>query len=237
MTMIRHIATLLLLLTGAGNATGYAPFVATYEVWINGKPQGRSVMSLSREDDGRWQYEIRMEGTRGMARMVGALVDQTTLFELHEGRPRPLAASSYSKVLFKTTERSGQYDWRLGEARWSGDLKPERLGPVALRPGDLNSALLNFALVRDVEARPEIGRVLEYRMVDEGRVREYRYRIEGPESVEVGADPVETIRVSREADGRRVVVWVAPGLPVPARMLQEDKDDPGIDMRLLGIER
>lgn len=226
----------LLLLASPAVAAGYTPFTATYEVWINGKPQGESVMTLARNGSGQWQYDIRMKGTGGLARMLGARLDQSTTFELVDGRPRPLATTSYSKVLFKTTERSGHYDWARGEARWSGDLKEHRLGPVELRPGDLNGALINLALVRDVGQRPEPGRELDYRMVEEGRVREYRYRIEDRETVTVGPRTLAALRVARESEQRRNVAWVVPELPVPARIVQEDDDGPDIDMRLLRVE-
>lgn len=232
----RIIATLGLLLASTIAHSAYAPFTATYEVWVNGKQQGRSVMTLARNSDGLWHYEIRMDGTQGMARMVGAQVDQSTTFELIDGRPRPVSATSLSKVMFKTTEREGRYDWNRAEARWSGDLKPARLGPVALEPGDLNGALINLALVQDVQARPEPGRTLDYRMVDEGRVRNYQYRIEDRESISIGDAAHQALRVARSSEDRRSVAWVVPGLPVPARILQEENGKPGLDMRLLQVE-
>ena len=236
MNRILTTLALLLLLFSAQASAALDPFIATYEVWVNGKLQGQSVTTLSRTDGGRWRYEVRMAGTRGMARFLGAEVDQTTTFELRDGRPRPLTATSYSKVMLKTTERSGEYDWSRGEARWSGDLKAERLGPVALEPGDLNGGLINLTLAQDVQARPHPGTVIDYRLVDEGRVRDYRYRVETHEPVSIGDSQRDALRVVRDAGNRRQIAWVVDGLPVPARVLEERDGKPRYDFRLLKVE-
>lgn len=234
--MIRFALALYLASIAGVAAANYAPFVATYEVWVNGKQQGESLMTLRRDRAGNWVYDVRMKGTSGLAKLLGAQVDQTTVFDLVDGRPRPLTTHSYSKVLLKDTEREGRYDWTLAEARWSGDLKPGRDGPVTLQAGDLNSALINLSLVRDVQAQPETGRVLDYRMVEEGKVRDYRYRILGTEAVAVGADSHQALRVERDKENGFQAAWVVPGLPVPARLLQEEEGKRGYDMRLLKVE-
>lgn len=234
--MIRLALALYLASIAGVAAANYAPFVATYEVWVNGKQQGESLMTLRRDQTGNWVYDVRMKGTSGLAKLLGAQVDQTTVFDLVDGRPRPLTTHSYSKVLLKDTEREGRYDWTLSEARWSGDLKPGRDGPVALQAGDLNSALINLSLVWDVQAQPETGRVLDYRMVEEGKVREYRYRIVGAEAIAVGSASHQALRVERDKENGFQAAWVVPGLPVPARLLQEEEGKRGYDMRLLKVD-
>ncbi|MDZ4350111.1 MAG: DUF3108 domain-containing protein [Xanthomonadaceae bacterium] len=230
------LALALLLPCAIAQAASFEPFKATYEVWVNGKRQGLSIMTLSRNGDGLWRYDIKMEGTQGMARFLGAEVDQTTTFEMHDGRPRPITATSFSKVMLKTIERSGHYDWQAGEARWEGDLKAHRLGPVSLSPGDLNSGLINLALAQDVQARPRLGEVIDYRLVDEGRVRDYQYRIESTEMISVGETEHSALRVARGNDERRQIAWIVAGLQLPARVLEENEGKPGFDLRLLKIE-
>ncbi len=234
------LLALLLLIAGgpcaAADWTLLKPFKATYEVWLNGKAQGLSVTTLSRNEDGTWRYDIQSEGTAGIARLVGAEADQTTLFDIHDDRPRPLSATSYSRVLLKTTERSGRYDWTIGEARWTGDLKPHRLGPIALQPGDLNTGLINLALVRDALHLDDQASTLDYRLVDEGRIRDYSYRFEANETVAVAGRPYSARRLIRGDAQRRQIAWVVADLPVPARIVDEREGKPGFDFRLLKVE-
>src|SRR3546814_5650356 len=77
-----------------------------------------------------------------------------------------------SSDLIKKTDKKATYDWDKGVATWSGDVKPERAGPVKLQPGDVDALLLNLELARDVQA----GEPLDYRMVDDGRVKSMTYK-------------------------------------------------------------
>ena len=75
-------------------------------------------------------------------------------------------------MVFKKSQKNASYDWSKGEARWSGDVKADRAGPVKLQDGDLDAMLLNLAIVRDVAA----GKPLNYRMVDNGVVRQQNHQ-------------------------------------------------------------
>ena len=52
------------------------------------------------------------------------------MFEDHDGQWRPLSGNDSSMLLVKKKNKSASYDWGRGEARWSGDVKPDRSGPV-----------------------------------------------------------------------------------------------------------
>src|SRR3546814_4404016 len=93
------------------------------------------------------------------------------LFEDRDGQWRPLSGTDSSLLLIKKTDKKATYDWDKGVATWSGDVKPERAGPVKLQPGDVDALLLNLELARDVQA----GEPLDYRMVDDGRVKSMTY--------------------------------------------------------------
>src|SRR5690606_13462818 len=127
--------------------------------------------------------------------------------------------------------RTARYDWDKREARWSGDVKPERAGPVALKDGDLDAMLVNLAIPRDLAA----GKPLHYRMVDNGRARELEYRVTGTDTVQVGGKPQEATRVSRRSGDREQIVWVVEGLPVPARILQREDGEDQMDLKLKSI--
>src|SRR5690606_16109317 len=133
--------------------------------------------------------------------------------------------SGLAAMLVKRKSVTAEYDWDKGEARWTGDVDADRAGPVKLRPGDLDGMLMNLVLVRDVAA----GRPLDYRLVEEGRVKRQRFEVAGKERIEVAGKPREATRVVRRDGKREIIAWIVDGLPVPARVLQRRDGKDHID--------
>ena len=91
------------------------------------------------------------------------------MFEDTSGQLASAVAAPIPRVLLiKQVEQERDLRLGQGEARWTGDVKPDRAGPVKLQAGDLDAMLLNLAIVRDVAA----GKPLNYRMVDDGRAKQ-----------------------------------------------------------------
>ena len=215
----------------AGPAQALEPFTATYEAWYQGSRAGDGVMRLAPAGDNRWTYSLDVKGTSGMAAITGADLSQRTTFEVVDGRWRPLAGSDSSKLLFKSTTRKATYDWRAGEARWTGDVKPERAGPVRLQAGDMDAMLLNLALARDVAA----GKSLNYRLVDNGRAKPHHYKVAGKERVTIEGQAREATKVVRTDGDKQTIAWIVEGLPVPARILQREDGKDQMDLRIKSI--
>ena len=208
------------------------PFTATYEAWYEGDRQGDGVMKLVPAGEGRWIYSLDVRGTSGMAAIAGADLSQSTTFEVVDGQWRPLSGSDSSKLLFKSSTRKATYDWNRGEARWSGDVKPERAGPVKLRTGALDAMLLNLALARDVAA----GKPLNYRLVDNGRAKDHVYKVVGTEQLQIDGKSHHAVKVQRTDGDRQTIAWIVKGLPVPARILQRDEGKDELDLRLKRVD-
>ena len=213
-------------------ALALEPFTATYEAWYEGSRQGDGVMRLVPAGNGRWTYSLDVRGTTGMAAIAGADLSQRTTFEVVDGRWRPLSGSDSSKLLFKSTTRNATYDWNRGEARWTGDVKPERAGPVKLQAGDMDAMLLNLALARDVAA----GKPLDYRLVENGRAKQHVYKAAGTEQVTVEGQQREAVKLVRTDDDKQTIVWIVKGLQVPVRILQRDEGQDKMDLRLKSID-
>ena len=156
---------------------------------------------------------------------------RTNPFATNGGAWRPLANDDTSSLLIKKNSRQATYDWSAREARWSGDVKADRAGPVALRDGDLDAMLVNLAIPRDVSA----GKALDYRMVDNGSARQLHYRVVGRETIQVGGKAQAATKVARASDGKEQIVWVVEGLPVPARILQRRDGKDEMDLKLRSI--
>ncbi|MDQ2702343.1 MAG: DUF3108 domain-containing protein [Pseudomonadota bacterium] len=208
---------------GAAKAPGLKPFNATYEVSYMGLG-GTATMALAPLEGDRWRYSLEIGS-------AVATLSQDTTFEANGGNWRPLSNNDTTSLLIKKNSRTARYDWGKREARWSGDVKPERAGPVALKDGDLDAMLVNLAIPRDLAA----GKPLHYRMVDNGRARDLEYTVAGTETVQVGGKPQQATKVSRRNGDKEQIVWVVEGLPVPARILQREDGEDEMDLKLKSI--
>jgi len=196
-------------------AAEITPFEADYRATFMGL-QASAKMSLTRaegeqaegEGAARWMYRLEIEG-------AGARLMQATLFEADGDDWRPLSShdsqrgeSGVALLLVKNRSTTSSWDWQLGEARWSGDIAPERSAPVPLQPGDLDAMLLNLVLVRQ------------------------RFQRAGTEEISVGGQTHRALKVRREDGNRSITAWVVEGVPVPVRILQQRKGKDHIDLRL-----
>lgn len=211
------------LMAAAAPAVALEPFTADYTASYMGM-QANGTMTLAREGADRWKYSLRI-------RNQVADLSQNTVFDQHQGKLRPLSSSDNSVALIKRKSVNANYDWKAAQATWSGDVKPERRGPVALQPGDMDALLINLAVARDLAQ----GKPLAYRMVDEGRVKPMRYDVAGKEQISVGGKTHQATKVVRRDDKRETIAWIVPEMPVPARILQRENGQDTIDLTLKAL--
>jgi len=195
-------------------------FTAQYQASALGM-QGEGQMVIAPQSDNRWQYSLTVRNQ---------LVDlsQKTVFDEQNGRLRPLSSSDSSRVLVKKKSVDTVYDWSKSQATWSGDIKPERAGPLKLQAGDMDALLVNLAIVRDVAA----GKPLRYRMVENGRAKAMVYQVMGKEKITVAGKSQEATKVSRTDGDKQMIVWIVPNMPVPARILQRENGQDSIDLTI-----
>jgi hypothetical protein len=206
------------------------PFSATYQVFHDGHELGQATLQLTHVDGARWRIDLGMQG-RGLARLTGLNLQQSTLFDTDGHAYRPLAQSTVKRAFFSSRKTVGVYDWTRGTATWTGDVKPGHAGPVALRDGDMSGLLIDLAVIRD--AAP--GRVLDYRFVDDGRVRDHHW-IVAPQTETMAAGDLayDAMRANRLQDGGDdTLIWVAAGVPTPIRILQREDGADSTDLRLI----
>lgn len=226
-----RIAMMLVLLTVSGVASALEPFVASYDAYREGKLAGSATMKVAQlGEPGRWQVDLGVRGTHGLARLSGLNIQQSTLFDVQGEQFRPLSQATTQSALFTGKKVVGVYDWRVPSAQWTGDVKKNRRAPVPLQAGDLSALLVNLAVIRD--AGP--GKQLQYRVVDFGKVRTYEYAVaEQTEIVAVDDLSYDAMRVSRTNGGNdETIFWVAQGVPTPVRILQREDGQDKLDLRL-----
>lgn len=212
-------------------ALALEPFVATYQAYNEGKLAGAATMRVVRTEGTRWRIDLGIRGTRGFARLAGLNIEQSTVFDAKDEQYRPLSQATVKHAVFTGKKISGVYDWQARSARWQGDVKKTRTAAVPLQDGDMSTLLLNLAVIRD--AQP--GKALGYRVVDNGRARDYRYAVAAQtEIVNVDDLSYDAMRVARSNGGNdETIFWVANGVPTPVRILQRENGQDALDLRLV----
>lgn len=210
-------------LLASASAWALEPFTAEYEASYMGM-QANGRMTLTQAGEGKWRYNLSIQNPL-------ANLSQTTVFQDVGGQWRPLSGTDSSKVLVKSSVKNAAYDWSRGVATWSGDVKPERAGPVKLQAGDMDALLVNLALVRDVLA----GKPLVYRLVENGKAKVMKYTVAGKEQITVGGKPQQATKVVNTSGERQTIAWVVDGMPVPARILQREKGSDAMDLRVHAV--
>lgn len=217
-----HLRAAALTFLGALSAPVLAveAFTADYQATAMGM-LGEGKVSITAQPNNRWQYALTIKNQ---------LVDlsQKTVFDEQKTWLRPLSSSDLSRLLVKKVAVNTNFDWNKKQATWTGDVKPERAGPVALKTGDMDALLVNMAIVRDLAA----GRPLTYRLVENGRVTPMTYEVAGKEQLTIGGQSREATKVVRTAGKKQTLVWIVPNMPVPARILQRQDGQDFIDLQL-----
>lgn len=222
-TCAKRIAAAVVFALACAPALAIKPFTADYQASYMGL-EANGQMTLAAAGSNRWKYTLNIRNTL-------AQLSQSTTFEDRNGEWRPLSGTDSSNLLIKKINKNATYDWARGEARWSGDVKPDRAGPLKLQAGDLDAMLLNLALARDVPA----GKPLNYRLVEDGRVKQLTYQVAGKEAITIDGKQQQATKVSRTDGNRETIAWVVDGLPVPARILQRKNGKDEIDLQIKSV--
>ena len=218
------LGTAMLALAASAPARAVKPFSADYTASYMGM-QGTGKMTIAPAGANRWKYSLNI-------RSNVAQLSQSTTFEDKGGQYRPLSATDSSLLLIKKSNKTATYDWAKGEARWSGDVKAERAGPVKLQSGDMDALLVNLAIARDAAA----GKPMNYRMVEDGRAKQLSWQVAGTETLTIGGASKQATKVSRTDGDKQTVVWVVEGIPVPARILQRKVGRDEIDLKIASLK-
>ncbi|ACA12624.1 DUF3108 domain-containing protein [Xylella fastidiosa subsp. multiplex] len=188
------------------------PFKIEYQASYMGL-QANSTMTLAMIDNNQWRYTLHIQN-----QLVN--LTQSTIFNEKNSTLRPLSNDDVATLLVKKRKIQAEYDWDTLQATWSGDIKADRRGPVALKEGDMDGLLINLAIVRDVQAGKQL---LNYRLVDGGKIKPMTYTVVGKEEITVNGKTQQATKVSRTDGDNEISAWIIPGLPIPARLVQKEK--------------
>ena len=203
---MKRFALLLLALClplAAANAATLEPFAASYSIRWGGMNAGTGTLRLDRiPGDNTWSYESRLQG-RGLFRLaLPSLQVSRSTFRIENGRVVPLTFTS------DDNNQKIHFDWTTGRVTGTVKGKPFDL---PTQPGLLDPQSVQVALMQELMSGRTPARFL---LVDEDRIKDYLYAVEGSEVIESVAGSHRTdIYSSRRPGSRKATYfWCAPEL-------------------------
>ncbi len=226
----------LLLVLPAAEAVDLTPHLQPrsdrYAVEWTGISLGEGTISLTPDGQGCYRYSST---TRPIAlvRWTYGSPREESFFCVNEGRVVPL----HFEYVNERRESDGfrlDFDWRLNE------VKALKNGVMTVR--DLPENAFDRFVIREAVRLWVIRHVAgaapaqaEFTLVDDDRMKAYRFAIAGAETVQTPAGSFETLRVDRTDDPRRPFhYWLAPSRDyVPVKLEHVKKGKVELRMTLL----
>lgn len=227
---VRRAALLLSLalpLATAG-AAELEPFKASYAIRWGGMSAGTGQLQLEKLPDGTWAYESRIQG-RGLFRLaLPSNQVSRSVFRIEDNRVVPISFTSGEK------NQDIRFDWAA--SRVSGTVDGKRFD-LPTQPGLLDTQSVQAALMHELMSGRTPSRFV---LVDEDRIKDYLYSVEGSEQLDSVAGSHRTdIYSSRRPGSRKATFfWCAPDLGyIPLKVERREGREVIFSMRLTSIER
>ncbi|MGD2138367.1 MAG: DUF3108 domain-containing protein [Gammaproteobacteria bacterium] len=208
-------------LLAAAAAAALPEFEASFELRRDSLRIGTTTLSLSRDDNGQYRYESR---TRPSSWTAWVLRDRR-----HESSRGHLDATGIRPLEYHYERRSGGrertarllFDWegmrvenQVDGSRWGMHIPAGTLDKLASQLGMI------LALQRGESD-------ITFKIADGGRLKEYRFRVLGKQTLEVPAGTFATVKLTRQRENSQYEthIWCAPALDYfPVRIRQRAAD-------------
>jgi hypothetical protein len=224
--MLRTGLTLTCLLLAAclGAAVHAAPlpdFSAGYELRFGSLRIGTSTVSLENGAGGSYVYESRSTPIKLVSWLYKENLHETSKGTLAGTGVRP-DSYQYLRSGGKERKEKLEFDWQamtvsnhVEDDHWEMDIPAGTLDKLA-------SQLAMMLALRDGETD------IAFNIADDGKLREYRFRVVGQETLTLPAGTFETVKITKLRDNkkRETFIWYAPALNyLPVRIWQREKDN------------
>ncbi len=201
----------LLLLLGINQKVVAEPkeFSAEYTGKFQGLPfKARALRKLRKLEDGTYRLT-------SSARAMFITVSEVSEFAMAGDRVVPIRYLYQRKGIGKNRDESALFNWLDLTVNYKDNI-------LDIQPGTLDKLLYQYQLREDVRrlmsrqaTRPGSESLdlplLSYQIPDDGRLKEYRFRITGQELLNTPLGDTPTVRVDRirEDDKRQTTLWLA----------------------------
>jgi hypothetical protein len=226
--MRRAIALGLLCLAGATTATGadLTPFKASYAFRYHGMSAGGGELRLQQLPEGRWSYESVIRARALL--LVRINRRSTSLFRIVDDKVVPDQFTS------DENDQQIRFDWASG--RVTGTVG-RRNFDLPTQPGLLDPQSVQVALMQELLSGRMPSRFV---LVDEDRIKDYRYAVEGSEVMEsaLGQHRVDIFSSRRPNSSKATYFWCAPDLGyIPLKVERRNGREVEWSMTLTSLER
>lgn len=208
------------LLLGTANAAAPTAFTATYKVLRGDSPMGNATITLHNDGNGQWTYRKSVQGTSGLAAMLGASVDETSRFRWKGDLPEALSYDYELHTGIKNKQRHLRVDWNSNRVSVDDGKRSET---YPARPGIVERNTLPLALGVALQAgKQQVKLAVAVRQ----EVQTQQFKVSGKEVVNVPAGSFEAERIDRTDADRGFSAWYAPErYPLPVKLSQHDGGD------------
>ena len=211
-----------------------APYTAHYEVRRNGSPMGEAVVVLKAAAGGRSEFTSSTSGSRGLAALVGANIEERSVLRWQDGVPETVSWNFSQKVAMNSRERSLSVD-AAGKRLDLRD-RDRRFSPP-YQPGVIDRHAVTVAIMRDLAACR--SGELRYLVPDKEQLAPWVFRVGASERLDTPMGPQRVLRVDRireTGNGRSTTMWLAQDRNfVPVRVVQKEPDGETIEMRITSL--
>lgn len=237
MKLAKFITAVLLLMTTAAQAadgvTQLAERSNKYEIEWNGIGLGVGTISLARETDGCYLFTSTTDPIALVRWTYGSPREQSR-FCIREGQLLPqqfeYSIEKRSKEGFRM-----DFDWATKQVRTlKGGVVTDRDVPQPAYDRFLIREAVRLWVIQQQAGNAPAE--AEFTMVDDDRIKAYRFAVIGAETIDTPTGKIDTIRVDRTDSAKRPShYWLAPSLdyvPVKIEQLKKDK----VELRMLLVK-
>lgn len=219
-------AAMLCVASAPALAADLTPFKASYAFRYHGMSAGGGELRLQKLPDGRWSYESLI---RARALLLVRINRQSTsVFRIVDDRVVP--------EQFTSDEHDQQIDFDWAAGRVTGTVGRKKVD-LPTQPGLLDPQSVQVALMQELLS----GRMpARFVLVDEDRIKDYRYAVEGSEVMEsaLGQHRVDIFSSRRPNSNKATYFWCAPDLGyIPLKVERRNGRDVEWSMTLTSLER
>jgi len=208
------------------------PFEASYSWSWHGMSVAVSTLKLEQHPDA-WIYSSRSD-PRGIGRLFSERPTQQSTLQVTAAGVRPLHYKADDGTAAGKRNADVQFDWEHDRLTGVYDGTPV---DMPLQPGTQDDLSVQVALIVELLA----GRTPErFLLIDNDKVREYRYMRDGEESITTPLGKLDTIvyRSQKKGSPRVTRFWCAPSLGyMPLRVEQTKGDEVQWTMQIQSMKR
>jgi len=206
-------------------------FNAQYILKRNGITLGVSTRSLTTAKDGTYIYASTTQATGFIAWFVKDRIDEYSKWSFDGTHIRPLEYVYNRHGGNKTRNVNLTFDWQRHIVTNNIDGDPWRM---EIPPDAQDKLVYQLAIMYDLLKGKKD---LEYKIADGGKLKDYKFEIEGEETLNTAMGKVKTVRIQRIGDKRDTTVWCAPQFSyLPVRLEQQDTDGSNLVMQITSLQ-